>query len=178
MWDTLISWPHWGAVGTGAAWLVTASLLVAGLIGCIIPFLPGHLLLFLAAVSHRLCLGAEGSGLQWWSFVVLLVLMATSQTIEILSGAAGSRWFGGSRWGALGAVVGMIVGLFFLPFGLLLGPLAGAFVAEFAIARKHPRTSAVSGVGSVVGTLAGLAVKIAFGLAMTLWFLADVFWIG
>lgn len=172
-WDTL-----WDGAGLGAAWLVTVCLLVAGAIGCVVPFLPGHLLLFLAAVAHRLMLGPETSGLHWWSFVILGVMMAISQALEILSGAAGAKWFGGSRWGALGALIGGLVGMFFIPLGLLLGPLAGAVIGEFVIARKSARPALVSGVGSVAGTLAGMAIKLAIGGAMIVWFLLDVFWIG
>jgi len=178
MWETIQSWEAWGGVGTGVAWLVTGCLLVAGLVGCVLPVLPGHLILLVAAVAHRLMLGAEDSGLRWWSFLVLVVLMAGSQLFEMVSGAAGTRWFGGSRWGALGALVGTVVGLFFLPFGLLLGPLVGAFVREVALERKETSPAVVSGVGSVVGTLAGLVVKAAVGLLMVLWFFLDVFLIG
>lgn len=168
----------WDGAGVGAAWVVTLCLLVAGAIGCVVPFLPGHLLLFLAAVAHRLMLGAEGSGLQWWSFVILGVMMAASQALEMLSGAAGAKWFGGSRWGALGALVGGLIGMFFIPLGLVLGPLAGAVIGEFAIARRAVKPALVSGVGSVAGTLAGMAIKLAIGGAMIAWFLLDVFWIG
>lgn len=177
MWETLQSSTVWQSAGTGAAWFVTVCLLLAGLVGCVLPVLPGHLILLIAAIAHRLMLG-EASGLQWWSFVVLGLLMAISQTFEILSGAAGARWFGGTRWGAVGALVGSIVGLFFLPFGLLLGPLIGAFAAEIAFARKKTRPAALSGVGSVVGTLAGMGFKIVVGLLMVAWFFTDVFLIG
>lgn len=167
----------WQGVGTGAAWLVTICLLVAGAIGCVLPVLPGHLIILIAAIAYRLMLGAE-SGLRWWSFLILIVLMAVSQAFEMLSGAAGAKWFGGTRWGAIGAVVGSIVGMFFLPFGLLLGPLIGAFVCEIAVARKQGHHAAISGVGSVVGTLAGMGFKIAVGILMIGWFLLDVFLIG
>jgi uncharacterized protein YqgC (DUF456 family) len=175
MWEAIQSSELWGGVGIGVAWFVTASLLIAGLIGCVLPVLPGHLILLLAAVAHRLMLGKQGSGLEWWSFVILGVLMAISQTLEMLSGAAGSKWFGGSRWGALGAVIGAIMGMFFFPIGLLAGPLVGAFVMEIAFAKKQTRPAVVSGVGSVVGTLAGMGIKIAIGGLMVLWFLLDVF---
>lgn len=178
MWEALQSSPFWVNVGTGAAWLITLCLLLAGLAGCIVPILPGHLIIFIAAVGHRLMLGREGSGLEWWSFLVLGLLMAISQTFELLSGAAGARWFGGTRWGAAGAIVGGLVGLFFFPFGLLLGPLIGAFGFELAFARKTVRPAAVSGVGSMVGTLAGMGFKITVGLTMIGWFLIDVFLIG
>lgn len=177
MWNAIESSAIWGDVGTGAAWFVTISLLVAGAIGCILPVLPGHLILLIAAVAHWLMLG-KNSGLQWWSFVVLALLMAISQTFEVLSGAAGSKWFGGTRWGAVGAMVGSIVGMFFLPFGLLLGPLIGAFVCEIGFARKQTQQAAISGVGSVVGTVAGMGFKIVIGAAMILWFFLDVFLIG
>jgi uncharacterized protein YqgC (DUF456 family) len=164
-------------VGNGVAWGITIALLVLGLAGCFLPVLPGHLLLFIAAVAHRLMLGAE-SGLQWWSFVILALMMAASQTLEMLSGAAGAKWFGGSRWGALGALAGGIIGMFFMPFGLLVGPLLGAVAGELVIAKQQPRPAVVSGVGSVVGTLAGMGIKLALGAAMIAWFFLDVFVIG
>lgn len=177
MWDTIVGLDMWGGVGTGVAWIVTSCLLAAGLIGCVVPVLPGHVILLIGAFAHWLML-RDASGVEWWTFAVLILLAVLSQTFEIASGAAGTRWFGGTRWGVLGAFIGSIAGLFFLPFGLLVGPLAGAFVAEMAFARKNPKFAASSGVGSVVGTLAGMAVKIVVGVLMIVWFLIDVFWIG
>ena len=175
--ETILSSTVLGGVGTGVAWFVTICLMLAGVVGCILPILPGHLILLIAAIAYRLMLGVE-SGLQWWSFVVLVLLMAISQTFEMLSGAAGSKWFGGTRWGAAGALVGTLVGMFFLPFGLLLGPLIGAFVLEIAVARKQAKPAAISGVGSVVGVVAGMGFKIVIGVLMITWFFLDVILIG
>jgi hypothetical protein len=158
-------------------WLVTIGLMVAGLIGCVAPIVPGHLLIFCGAVGYRLMVGPE-AGIPWWSFAILFALMAISQIFEIMSGSLGAKWFGGSKWGAAGALVGGIVGLFFLPFGLLLGPLAGAFGFEMAFAKKKTRQSAVSGVGSVVGTLAGMGFKIVVGAMMIAWFFLDIWVVG
>ncbi|RYD20279.1 MAG: DUF456 domain-containing protein [Verrucomicrobiaceae bacterium] len=177
MWEAIQSGEMWQGVGTGVAWVVTGCLLVAGAVGCVLPVLPGHLILLIAAIAHRLMLGAE-SGLQWWSFVILVVLMAISQTFEMISGAAGTKWFGGTRWGAAGALVGSIVGLFFLPVGLLVGPLAGAFACEMIFARQETKPAAISGVGSVVGVLAGMGFKLVVGVLMIGWFFLDVFLIG
>lgn len=178
MWETLVNWSGWGTVGSGLAWIVTICLLIAGLVGCFLPILPGHLILLIAAIGHRLMLGRAGSGLEWWSFVILVILMAASQAFEFFSGAAGSKWFGGTRWGALGAFIGSLVGMFFLQFGgLLLGPLIGALAFELCIARKQLKPATVSGVGSVVGTVAGMAVKLAIGLLMIAWFFVDVFFV-
>lgn len=161
----------------GGVWFVTSSLLAAGLAGCVVPALPGHLLIFVAAIGYRLMAG-PGAGIGWWGFGILFALMLVSQVFEIVSGSLGAKWFGGTRWGAAGALVGGIAGLFFLPFGLLIGPLAGAFGFEMLFARKNTRDSTVSGVGSVVGTVAGMGFKIVVGVMMVACFLVDVFWLN
>ena len=161
----------------GGIWIVTAGLMLAGLVGCVVPVLPGHLLILAGAIAYRLMKGAD-AGIAWWSFATLILLLAVSQAFEIMSGSLGAKWFGGSKWGAVGALVGGIVGLFFFPIGLLVGPLAGAFGFEMLFAKKKTRESAVSGVGSVVGTLAGMGFKIAVGLLMVAWFFLDVFALG
>ena len=178
MWESIVEWGGWGHVGPVLAWIVTLCLLLVGLAGCVIPALPGHLILLFAAIAHRLMLGREASGVEWWTFLILAVLMAISQAFEFAAGAAGTKWFGGTRWGAAGALVGGLVGMFFMPFGLIVGPLAGAFLFEKYFAKQELKPAAVSGVGSVVGTLAGLGMKIAIGLAMVLWFFIDVLWVG
>ncbi len=165
-----------GVAGTVVAWVVTVCLLVAGFAGTLVPFLPGHLILFFAAVAHWLMLRGE-SGVEWWTLVVLGLLLALSQVFEFLSGAMGTRWFGGTRWGAAGALVGGVVGMFFIPFGLILGPLVGSAFCEFVFAQKEVRPAAVSGVGSVLGTVAGLVVRVVVGVLMIVWFVVDVIWI-
>jgi uncharacterized protein YqgC (DUF456 family) len=162
--------------GAGA-WVVTASLLGAGLLGVFLPFLPGHLLIFLAAIGHWWMLG-DDAGVEWWTLVVLGLLLVLSQVAEYLSGAMGTRLFGGSRWGAAGALLGGMAGIFFAPWGLILGPLAGSFALEWLGARKEVKPATVSGVGSVVGTLTGMLIKLVIALVMLVYFLVDVFWIG
>lgn len=175
--DWIASWGHWDEIGGGLYWVVTVSLLVVGLVGCVVPVIPGHLFILLAAIGHWLVFGA-GSGLEWWSFLVLVLLLTVSQVFEFVSGAAGARWFGGTKWGAGGAMVGGVVGIFFMPFGLILGPLIGAYAFEALFAKQETKPAMVSGVGSAVGTMAGIAFKVVVGLLMVLWFIADVFWIG
>ena len=162
-------------MGFVAAWVVTACLLMLGLVGTLVPFLPGHLILFFAAVGHWLML-RQDSGVEWLTLVVLGFLLILSQVFEFLSGAAGTRWFGGTRWGAAGALIGGMGGIFFIPFGLILGPLIGSMFCEFVFAKKEVRPATVSGVGSVLGTVAGMVVKIIVGVLMIVWFLVDVIW--
>jgi len=170
-------WEGWSDVGAAGAWLITLSLLVVGLAGCFLPVVPGQLIILLAVVFHWFAFG-EASGVNAWTFVVLIALFAASQIFDFVSGAVGSRWFGGTKWGAIGAIVGAVAGLFFMPIGLILGPLIGAYSFEILFAKQDLNRAAVSGVGSAVGTLSSLIVKVIVGILMITWFFVDVFFIN
>lgn len=77
--------------------------------------------------------------------------------------------------GPFGAFAGGLLGLFFLPFGLILGSLIGSFVCEWGFADQKVKPATVSGVGLVVGALAGMVVNVFFGIAMVVVFLVDIF---
>ncbi len=64
-----------------------------------------------------------------------------------------------------------------MPFGLLLGPLIGAAGCEWLFAEKTMKPATVSGVGSVIGTVAGLGMKIVVALLMVVVFAIDLFWL-
>ena len=170
MWDQVNSWLLGGSV-----WIAAWSLVILGVVGTLVPFLPGHLLIFLGALVPYFSLKDHG-GVGVVGLVALAVSLAVAQVLEFLSGAMGARWFGGSRWGAAGAFVGGLVGLVFLPFGLLLGPLIGAACFEWLFAEKTVRPATVSGVGSVIGTLTGLVLKFVLAIVMVLIFCADIWW--
>lgn len=108
--------------------IIAAVLAVVGLIGSVLPVLPGPtlswigwLLLFFVP-DHKVTLT---SVIVWG---VLLIIVSLLDNF-------GSTWLtskmGGSKWGTRGCFIGMLVGLFcFPPIGLILGPFIGAFVGE------------------------------------------------
>jgi len=177
MWEAISGWGGWNEVGAAGAWLVTLCLLFIGLVGCFLPVIPGPLLILMGAVFYWFVF-REGSGVEWWTFAVLITLLVASQIFDFVSGAAGSRWFGGTKWGAIGAIIGAVVGIFFLPLGLILGPVLGAYAFEILFAKQGARQAAVSGFGSGVGALSSLVVKVIVGIVMITWFFVDVFFIG
>src|SRR5215467_4121221 len=91
-------------------WSVTLVLMAIGLLGTVLPVLPGPALIFGAAVVHRLMLGPE-KGLGWPGLLVLFVLCLTTIAIDFLGGCFGARKFGATRWGTWGAIAGALIGL-------------------------------------------------------------------
>ena len=152
-------------------WVLTLVLMLVGLIGTVIPLLPGTTIIFAAAVLHRLCLGAE-RGADWWTLGALLTLTLTSYALELLSGTLGAKWFGATRWGALGGILGTIAGLFFGLIGVFIGPVIGVLLGEL-LGGKGLLPAGKSTWGTVLGTTAGMLGNLALGTLMILGFLID-----
>lgn len=171
----------WAALGEGTliglVWTVTSLLLLAGLIGTVVPVLPGPALIFLGALFHFLALeygvGVD-SGISWPGFSILLVMVMLTQALEMFSSAMGARYFGSTRWGVWGAILGGVVGIFFGIPGIFIGPVVGALAFEMILARRQWRPAAKSTWGTLLGTTAGLVLKVGMGLLMTGYFLLDV----
>lgn len=157
------------------AWMVMWTFLAVGVLGTLLPFLPGPLLIFLGAVVHWIWVPSSELGVP--ALVTLGVLVLLAYLVDFLASAAGARWFGSSRWGILGVLVGGIVGIFFGLPGLLLGPLVGGFAFEMCFARKNLHGATRSTWGAVVGTVAGLAIKIGIAVVMAVLMLVDLFFL-
>ena len=157
------------------AWVLTALLMMVGLIGSVVPFLPGAALILAGAVVHQLMLG-EGSSVGWWVIGGLAVMAASSYVVDILASALGARRYGASKWGAWGGFIGAIVGLFFGIPGLLLGPVIGVLAGELILARKELGPAAAASWGTVVGTLLGVLGKFIIAVAMVGVFCLSLWW--
>jgi uncharacterized protein len=153
-------------------WAATAVLMAVGLVGAAVPFVPGPVLILLAAVAHALLL--PGAGASWWTVGVLGLLVAAAYAVDVASGVIGAKWFGASKWGIGGAVVGGLTGLFFGPVGWVLGPLLGGLAAELFVAKRDMQASLRGTWGTVVGTGVGLAARLGIAIVMVAAFLMDV----
>lgn len=151
-------------------WGVTVLCFAVGIAGSLIPAAPGCLFV-LAGCVVRGAFGPVHVG--WYVWVALGVLLLLSLAIDKILGGMGARKFGGTNWGAFGAIIGALLGsLFFTPLvGLTAGPFIGAFAAELLGARKRWKASLVAGTGATLGMIAGMAVGVMLNLAMIVLFL-------
>ncbi len=136
-----------------------------GMIGNLIPGVPGTSLIFTAGLIHQLYFGDSG-GIGWFWIFALGVLMIASFLIDYVASLLGAKTLGATWRGMLGAFVGIILGLIlFPPFGLIIGPFVGAIVFEWAFGREI-REASKAGVGAVVGVLLGMFGSAICGMAM------------
>jgi uncharacterized protein YqgC (DUF456 family) len=140
-----------------------------GLIGTLLPVVPGAIIILAAAVLHQIMLGSEKS-VGWWNIAALVLLTLLSYALEFAGGYFGAKRFGATKWGAFGATLGAIVGLFY-PFpGLIVGPVVGAIAGEL-VAGKRLVSAGRAGWGTLLGNLAGMLGKLTIALVMVSWFL-------
>ncbi len=143
--------------------VIAGVLIVAGLVGAIIPAVPGIPLIFggiwlLAWADHYHHLGL------WW-LLGIAVIAAIGMLIDLLSGALGAKRVAASGQAIAGAMLGTLLGLFFGLPGLLLGPFLGAVAGELAAGNSILRSAHV-GVGTWIGLLFGTLVKLVASLMM------------
>jgi len=153
-------------------WLFAIVLFAIGLIGTVVPILPGTTIILAGAVIHRMMLGPEKS-IGWPTIGVLVLLTLATYALDFLGSYFGAKYFGATKWGTLGAIIGALIGLFFGIIGLFFGPVIGAITGEF-IAGKRMIAAGKAGWGSLLGNLAGMIGKLVIALAMITIFLMTV----
>jgi uncharacterized protein len=143
--------------------IVVALLMIAGLVGAVVPVLPGTPLIFAGALLYAYATDFETIG--FGRLAVLAALAVVASALEHIAGALGARKFGGSRAAVIGALIGAVVGLAWPPLGLLVGPLVGAVAGEFMRTRTLAG-SVRAGVGTALGVIAGVLSHFALAVVM------------
>ena len=129
--------------------------LIGGLLGCILPMLPGPPVSFAALILLELTSYACFSGTQ---LTIWLVLVIAVQLLDYIVPMLGSKYSGGSTWGNRGCLAGTLIGLLFMPWGIVLGPFLGAIIGEI-LGGRSTHEALKSGFGSLIGFLLGTISK-------------------
>jgi uncharacterized protein YqgC (DUF456 family) len=156
---------------TIALWIVAITLIVVGVVGTVLPALPGAILVF-AGVA----LGAwidDFTRISGWTLLVLGILTLLAWAIDYVAAVAGAKKAGASRQALIGAAIGTVVGVFTGFLGLVFLPLVGAAVGEYLAQRELLRAGRV-GIATWLGMLVGTVLKVAVVFLMVGIFVAAV----
>ena len=149
-----------------------AVLMVAGIIGCIVPFLPGPPLSYVALLLVHFTNHVQFST---GFLVVWLVVVIVTGIIEYFIPLWGAKQFGGTKAGVWGSAIGCVAGMiFFPPAGIIIGTVAGAFIGEMLVHGADIALAVKSAVGALAGFVFGTALKLTVCLAMAFYMVKEI----
>lgn len=144
-------------------YILAAVLVVIGMVGTVLPALPGLPLVFGGMALAAWVSGFEKVG--WVTLTVLGLLTALSVVVDFAATAMGAKRVGASKLAIVGSVIGTFAGLFFGLVGVFVGPFVGALAGEWIHTRQLDQATKV-GVGTWVGIVVGTVFKLGLGFAM------------
>lgn len=155
-------------------WFLAIAAIVCGIVGvlgAILPVLPGTILSYAGLVCAFCTSTSEISVKQ---LVVWGVISAIAIILDYILPGYFSKTFGGTKEGVRGATIGVFVGMFFGPLGIILGPFVGAVAGEMSNNRRFGEAIVV-GLGSLLSFIVGTGLKLIIGGFMLYYIWVDVF---
>ncbi len=135
--------------------ILAILLLFVGLLGCVLPALPGPPLSYAALLLVQWVLHPFGTT----TLVVLAIITIVVTILDYVIPVWGAKVFGATKAGVYGSIIGMLIGTFLTPVGMIAGLLIGAIVGDMYAGRKLSDAIG-SGLGTFLGTMSGIVVKL------------------
>jgi uncharacterized protein len=168
-------------------WVASVLLMVVGVVGTILPMLPGTILVLGGIVLGAWIDGFTRVSVGTLAFIAVLAVLAW--LTDYLAAMLGAKKAGASSLAVLGAAVGTVLGILMGLVGLLFMPLIGAMAGEFWTRRKELGAGATSaqhrvageqaarvGIATWIGLLLGTVVKIVLVFLMIGVFVIALIW--
>jgi len=152
-------------------WIIVGGLLmILGILGNVLPFLPGTPICYLGLLlqQFRTIRPFSTTFLVLWAIVVLLVII-----LDYLTPIYGTKKFGGSKYGIWGCTLGFLAAFWMGPIGIIIGPFIGAFIGEL-IAGQEASLALRAAVGSFAGFLFGTMIKLIVSAVMAWYFVKSI----
>lgn len=151
-------------MSTGAIFLVALAIAV-GIVGIIVPILPGTLLIF-GAIAVWAFVESDVTG--WVTLAVVTLILGAGQLVMYLWPMRRMRRADVGTWTLVAGGILGIVGFFVIPVvGLVLGFVGGVFLVELGHRRDH-RAAWRSTVHAVKGVALSMGVELAAALLATM----------
>lgn len=133
-----------------------------GLLGAVLPALPGPPLSYIGLLILLLCNDVE---ISTTFLVVSGIAMLVITVVDYILPVWFTQLSGGSKESVRGALAGMIIGLFFLPWGILMGPFIGAFAGEYIAKKRSGQAFKVASL-SFVAFIVTTAMKLLYSVIL------------
>jgi uncharacterized protein len=153
--------------------IISSLLMLAGLFGILIPFIPGLPLVWLGFFIYAIGTGFETIPIP--AVIIFFFLMAITLVLDFILPMLGLKKYKASNWSLLGSFLGFIIGvIFFNIWGVILGPIVGAFLGEL-IARGNLKLGLQAAWAALLSSIIGTLLKIVIALVTIGYFIWSFF---
>ena len=144
-------------------------LLLIGLIGCIIPALPGPPISFLGLLLlHFFTSYTIDVETLWFLAAIVSLITFLDYWLQIY----GVKKFGGGKKAINGTILGLVLGLLlFPPFGVIIGPFIGAFLGAKMEVKEDTNRAIKIAMGALAGFLGGTVLKFSVSIYIIILFI-------
>ena len=151
--------------------ILSAVLIIVGIIGAVVPALPGPPLGYVGLLLLQLTDKVQFSisFLIGWGIATLAVTI-----FDFYLPIWTTKKIGGSKAGINGSIIGMIVGIIFTPIGMILGTLLGAIVGELVGGASGDKAIR-SGFATFIGTMLSIGIKLIICISFAIYFIFQLF---
>ena len=158
---------------TDMIWIILAAVfMLLGLLGCIIPVVPGPPLSYFGLLILQLKSNPPFS-LKFMLFMAIITIFVT--IIDYLVPFWSSKKVGAGKWGVRGAMIGLLFSFFFFPpFSIFIFTMIGAFAGEI-MAGKNSILALKASIGVFMGFMFGTILKVVISGYMVYRFFIAVF---
>lgn len=147
-------------------------LAVAGIIGSVVPILPGPPLSYAGLILLQVSSRHPFTVMFLVTYAIITILVSA---VDFIIPVYSAKKYGGSRQGAWGSAAGLLSGLFFFPpFGIVIGAVAGAILGELLSGRRG-RSALRAAAGSLSGLLVGSLIKVILSVLMAYHFFSNLY---
>jgi len=133
-------------------------LLIAGLLGAVLPVIPGPPLSFIGLLLMQWSGYGKFTALFLWVWAGITVVVTV---MDYVLPTLMTKQFGGSRAASIGSILGLVAGIFlFPPFGMIVGPFLGAFIGELVHNRSNSGKAFKVALGAFLAFIVGTGAKL------------------
>ena len=161
-----------GEILINAAAIIMA---ITGILGCIIPAIPGPPLTYASLLLMYIADNPQGE-ITGKFLIIWLAIVAAVSILDYLLQPYFTKLTGGSSLAVRYSIAGMVAGMiFFPPFGLIAGSFIGALIAEFVVNKKPLKNSLLAAFGAFLGFIFGTGLKLAASVTMLYYLIRFIF---
>lgn len=153
--------------------ILAGILLLIGLIGTVLPVLPGPPIAWAGLLAAHF---SSYSQIEIWILIATGIAAVFVTVIDNIFPSVMTKKAGGSKAATLGCTIGLIVSFFLGPIFILIAPFAGALIGEMIHDSSDAKRALKAAFGAFKGFLLGTGLKIICVMCFIWLFLWSIFW--